>query len=302
MAIHGGAGVIDAIDMSPQMDRAYREGLAQALEAGSRVLAAGGPSIDAVVAAVCVMEDTPLFNAGRGAAFTTDGRNELDASIMDGATLRAGAVALVTRAKNPVKLAKLVMERTRHVMLAGAAADALAEAHGLEVAGPEYFYTQRRWDALQKVKRASSTREESVAEADKHGTVGAVALDAAGNLAAATSTGGYTNKMTGRVGDSPIIGAGTYANNATVAVSATGQGEYFIRAVAAHTVSALMEFRDWNVEQAADHVIHSRLKALGGMGGLIALDRNGNIAMPFSTPGMYRGHMNVGGTPIIDIY
>ena len=303
MAIHGGAGVIEATDMSPQMERAYREGLAEALEAGSRVLAAGGPSIDAVVAAVCVMEDSPLFNAGRGAAFTEEGRNELDASIMDGATLRAGAVTLVTRARNPVKLAKLVMERTRHVMLAGPAADALAEAHGLETADPDYFFTQRRWDALQKMKSAANAqRLESVAEADKHGTVGAVALDAEGNLAAATSTGGYTNKMTGRVGDSPIVGAGTYASNATVAVSATGQGEYFIRTVAAHTVSALMEFRDWNVEQAADHVIRIRLKALGGTGGLIALDRNGNVAMPFSTPGMYRAHMKVGGAPSIDIF
>jgi len=256
-----------------------------------------------VVAAVCVMEDSPLFNAGRGATFTAEGRNEFDASIMDGATLRAGAVAVVTRAKNPVRLAKLVMESTRHVMLAGPAADALAEAHGLEVADPDYFFTQRRWDALQKMKSAASTqRQESVAEADKHGTVGAVALDAEGNLAAATSTGGYTNKMTGRVGDSPIVGAGTYANNATVAVSATGQGEYFIRAVAAHTVSALMEFRNWSVEEAAGHVIRSRLKALGGTGGLIALDRNGNIAMPFSTPGMYRAHMKVGGAPTIEIF
>ena len=303
MAIHGGAGVVEAIDMSPEMERAYREGLAQALEAGSRVLAAGGPSIDAVVEAVCVMEDSPLFNAGRGATFTEEGRNELDASIMDGATLRAGAVTLVTRARNPVRLAKLVMERTRHVMFAGPAADALAEAHGLEIADPDYFFTQRRWDALQKMKSAASAqRQESVAEADKHGTVGAVALDSKGNLAAATSTGGYTNKMTGRVGDSPIVGAGTYANNATVAVSATGQGEYFIRTVAAHTVSALMEFRDWNVEQAADHVIRIRLKALGGTGGLIALDRNGNIAMPFSTSGMYRAHMKVGGAPAIDIF
>jgi L-asparaginase / beta-aspartyl-peptidase len=303
MAIHGGAGVIRRTDMSPQMEREYREGLAQALEAGSRVLAAGGPSVDAVVAAVCVMEDSPLFNAGRGAAFTEDGLNELDAAIMDGATLRAGAVTLVTRVKNPVKLAKVVMERTRHVMFGGAAAEALARAHELEIVGTDYFFTQRRWDALQKIKSAASAqRQEAVAEADKHGTVGAVALDCDGNLAAATSTGGYTNKMTGRIGDSPIVGAGTYANNATVAVSATGQGEYFIRAVAAHTLSALMEFRGWNVEQAAEHVIRERLKALGGTGGLIALDRNGNIAMPFSTPGMYRAHMKVGGAPTVDIF
>ena len=303
IAIHGGAGVVERIDMSPQMDRAYRDGLAQALEAGGSILAAGGSSLDAVVAAVCVMEDSPLFNAGRGATFTAEGRNELDASIMDGATLRAGAVTLVTRARNPVKLARLVMERTRHVMFAGPAADALAEAHGLEMVDPDYFFTQRRWDALQKMKSAThAQRQETLAEADKHGTVGAVALDCEGNLAAATSTGGYTNKMTGRVGDSPIVGAGTYANNASVAVSATGQGEYFIRAVAAHTVSALMEFRNWPVEQAAEHVIRERLKALGGTGGLIALDRNGNIAMPFSTPGMYRAHMKAGGAPAIDIF
>ena len=303
IAIHGGAGVIQRADMSPQIEREYREGLAQALEAGSRVLAAGGPSIDAVVAAVCVMEDSPLFNAGLGAAFTADGRNELDAAIMDGATLRAGAVTLVTRVRNPVKLAKVVMERTRHVMFGGAAAEALAREHELEIVGTDYFFTQRRWDALQKIKSAASApRQEAVAEADKHGTVGAVALDCEGNLAAATSTGGYTNKMTGRIGDSPIVGAGTYANNATAAVSATGQGEYFIRAVAAHTLSALMEFRNWSVEQAAEHVIRERLKALGGGGGLIALDRNGNIAMPFSSAGMYRGHMKVGGAPTVDIF
>jgi beta-aspartyl-peptidase (threonine type) len=303
VAIHGGAGVISPSEMSPQLERDYRAGLAEALEAGNRVLAAGGLSIDAVVAAVCVMEDTPLFNAGRGAAFTAEGRNELDAAVMDGATLRAGAVTLVTCVKNPVKLAKVVMERTPHVMLAGAGAEAVARAHELEIVDPAYFFTQRRWDALQRMKGAkSSERQEAVAESDKHGTVGAVALDCGGNLAAATSTGGRTHKLAGRVGDSPIIGAGTYANNATVAVSATGEGEYFIRAVAAHTLSALMEFRNWSVGQAAEHVIGERLQALGGSGGLIALDRNGNISMPFSTAGMYRGCMTVGGAPEISIF
>jgi L-asparaginase / beta-aspartyl-peptidase len=301
IAIHGGAGVIARGDMTPQMEREYREALAQALGAGDRLLAAGAPSIDAVVAAVSFMEDTPLFNAGRGAAFTAEGRNELDAAVMEGATLRAGAVTLVTRVKNPVKLAKLVMERTRHVMLAGAGAETLARTCELELVDTDYFFTQRRWDALQRMKTAGS-RHAALAEADKHGTVGAVALDADGNLAAATSTGGRTNKMAGRVGDSPIVGAGTYANNATVAVSATGEGEYFIRAVAAHTISALMEFKDLSVEQAANHVIGERLKALGGTGGLIALDRNGNLAMPFSTAGMYRGHMTTGGVPNVDIY
>jgi beta-aspartyl-peptidase (threonine type) len=303
VAIHGGAGVIGRTDMSPQLERDYREALAAALEAGNRVLAAGGPSIDAVVAAVCVMEDSPLFNAGRGAAFTAEGTNELDAAVMDGATLQAGAVTLVTCVKNPVKLAKVVMERTPHVMLAGAGAEAVARAHELEIVEPEYFFTQRRWDALQRMKSAQTlARQATVAESDKHGTVGAVALDCAGNLAAATSTGGRTNKLPGRVGDSPIIGAGTYANNATAAVSATGEGEYFMREVAAHTLSALMEFKGWSVEQAAEHVILERLQALGGSGGLIALDRKGNISMPFSTPGMYRGCMKVGGAPEIGIF
>ena len=303
VAIHGGAGVIGRTDMSPQLERDYREALAAALEAGNRVLAAGGPSIDAVVAAVCVMEDSPLFNAGRGAAFTVEGTNELDAAVMDGATLQAGTVTLVTCVKNPVKLAKVVMERTPHVMLAGAGAEAVARAHELEIVEPEYFFTQRRWDALQRMKSAQTlARQATVAESDKHGTVGAVALDCAGNLAAATSTGGRTNKLPGRVGDSPIIGAGTYANNATAAVSATGEGEYFMREVAAHTLSALMEFKGWSVEQAAEHVILERLRALGGSGGLIALDRKGNISMPFSTPGMYRGCMKVGGAPEIGIF
>ena len=303
VAIHGGAGVIGRTDMSPQLERDYREALAAALEAGNRVLAAGGPSIDAVVAAVCVMEDSPLFNAGRGAAFTAEGTNELDAAVIDGATLQAGAVTLVTCVKNPVKLAKVVMERTPHVMLAGAGAEAVARAHELEIVEPEYFFTQRRWDALQRMKSAQTlARQATVAESDKHGTVGAVALDRAGNLAAATSTGGRTNKLAGRVGDSPIIGAGTYANNATAAVSATGEGEYFMREVAAHTLSALMEFKGWSVEQAAKHVILERLQALGGSGGLIALDRKGNISMPFSTPGMYRGCMKVGGAPEIGIF
>jgi beta-aspartyl-peptidase (threonine type) len=303
VAIHGGAGVIDRAQMSPQMEREYREGLTLALEAGNRVLAAGGPSIDAVVAAVCVMEDSPLFNAGRGAVFTDEGRNELDAAVMEGATLRAGAVTLVTRVRNPVRLAKLVMERTGHVMLAGAGAEALAQQHELELVDPQYFHTQRRWDALQRIKQAQiAERQTALAETDKHGTVGAVALDSAGNLAAATSTGGRSNKMAGRVGDSPLVGAGTYANNATAAVSATGEGECFIRAVAAHTLSALMEFKGWDVEQAAEYVIHERVKALNGTGGLIALDRYGHLAMPFSTEGMYRGYMKLGDAPQVFVF
>jgi beta-aspartyl-peptidase (threonine type) len=301
LAIHGGAGVIELADMTQDMERAYRSGLEASLAAGRDVLAAGGSSLDAVVAAVSIMEDDPLFNAGRGATFTADGRNELDAAVMDGATLRAGAVALVTRVKNPVRLARLVMERTRHVMLAGEGAEALAREHGLELVEPAFFYTERRWNALQRMKNAPA-KPSAASEAEKHGTVGAVALDCSGNLAAATSTGGYTNKLAGRIGDSPIIGAGTYANNATAAVSCTGEGEFFMRALAAHTVSALMELKGWSVGEAAECVIRERLAAIGGTGGMIALDRSGAVAMPFSTPGMYRGWVRAGGTPTVTIF
>ena len=303
LAIHGGAGVIHRALMSAPVEREYHAALAQSLAAGHRVLAAGGASIDAVIAAVCVMEDSPLFNAGYGAALTAEGRAELDAAVMDGATLGAGAVTMVTTVKNPVRLAKIVMDKTPHVMFAGAGADALARTHGLEMVDPEYFVTQRRVEALQRMQRAADgTRREAVGEAEKHGTVGAVALDRAGNLAAATSTGGRTNQGAGRVGDSPIVGAGTYANNATAAVSGTGEGEYFMRTVAAHTLSALMEFKGWDIERAAACVINERVVALGGSGGLIALDRKGNMAMPFSTPGMYRGYVKADGMPVTRIF
>ena len=303
LAIHGGAGVIERAQMSAKVEREYHAALAEALTAGHRVLAAGRSSMDAVVVAVSVMEDSPLFNAGKGATLTAEGRAELDAAVMDGATLKAGAVTLVTTVKNPVRLARLVMDESPHVMLAGAGADALARKHGLYIVDPGYFITQRRWDALQRVKRADEgARQNALGEAEKHGTVGAVALDCEGNLAAATSTGGRTNKSPGRVGDTPIVGAGTYANNATAAVSATGEGEYFMRAVAAHTLSALMEFKGWDVVRAAKCVIDERLHALGGTGGLIALDRNGNLAMPFSTPGMYRGCIKDDGVPATWIF
>ena len=303
LAVHGGAGVIDASTMTPQIERAYRAGIAAALAAGHRVLAAGGSSLDAVEAAVCSMEDDPQFNAGRGAAFTADGTNELDAAIMDGATLRAGGVTLVTTVRNPIRLARLVMERTRHVLLAGAGAEALARECGLEIVEPAYFHTERRWHALQRMRQAAvAEAPAAITEADRHGTVGAVALDAKGNLAAATSTGGRSNKLAGRIGDSPIIGAGTYANNATAAVSCTGEGEYFMRAVAAHALCALMEMKEWSVERAAEHVVHERLAPLGGHGGLIALDRAGNVAMPFSSTGMYRGIVRTDGVPAVTIY
>ena len=298
LAVHGGAGVIERTRLSPQMERDYREGLAAALAAGRGVLTRGGASLDAVAAAVVAMEDSPLFNAGRGASFTADGEIELDAAIMDGTSLRAGAVSLVTTVKNPVLLARLVMEKTRHVMLAAHGAEALAREHRLEIMPAEYFRTERRWQALQRMRSAAG----AASEAEKHGTVGAVALDREGNLAAATSTGGYTNKRAGRVGDSPIIGAGTYANSTTVAVSCTGEGEHFMRVVAAHTVSLLMEMKGCSIERAASCVIHERLARIGGSGGLIALDRRGNLAMPFSSAGMYRGHVGENHKPVTRIF
>ena len=302
LVVHGGAGVIRRSEMSADKERAYRDGIAAALSAGHAILARGGSSLDAVAAAVTVFEDDPLFNAGRGAVFTADGTNELDASIMDGATLRAGGCTLVTTVKNPVLLARLVMEKTRHVLLAGHGAEALARAHRLATVEPGYFFTERRFDALKRVQKTAAEQAGLNTEADKHGTVGAVALDANGNLAAATSTGGRNNKLSGRVGDSPIVGAGTYANNATVAVSGTGDGEYFMRALAAHSVSALIEHKRWSVERAAEHVVHQQLVALGGSGGLIALDRKGRFAMPFNTEGMYRGHIGPSGAPVVKIY
>jgi len=303
LAVHGGAGVLERAQMTPALERDYRNGLESALKAGHDILAAGGSSLDAVVAAVTVFEDTPLFNAARGAAFTADGTNELDAAVMDGATLRAGAVTLVTTVRNPIQLARLVMERTRHILLAGHGAEALAREHGLETVKPEYYFTERRWNALQRVKEAARNgRNIKVTEAEKHGTVGAVALDSRGNLAAATSTGGRNNKMGGRVGDSPIVGAGTYANNATAAVSCTGEGEYFMRTLAAHTVSVLMELKGWSVERAASHVMHKRLLPLGGKGGMIALDRKGHVAMPFSSAGLYRGVIRADGAPVVNIF
>ena len=303
LAIHGGAGVIDRAQLTEELERAYRAALDKVLAAGRDVLARGGRSVDAVVAAVTVFEDDPLFNAGCGAAFTAEGVNELDAAVMDGATLKAGAVTLVTTVKNPVQLARLVMDKTRHVLLAGHGAEALARLHGLDIVDPRYFFTERRWNALQRIRAtAQAAQRPALTEADRHGTVGAVALDRYGNLAAATSTGGRNNKLAGRVGDSPLIGAGTYADNATAAVSCTGEGEFFITTAAAYTVSALMELKGSTVEDAAQCVIHERLARVGGRGGLIALDAQGNIAMPFSTAGMYRGCVRSGGASTVNIY
>jgi len=302
LAVHGGAGVIERAQMSPQIEADYRAAIAAALENGYRMLVQGGTSMDAVVAAVSTFEDDPLFNAGRGAVLTAAGTTELDAAVMDGANRRAGAVTLVTTVKNPVQLARLVMEKSRHVMLAGHGAEALAREYGLPIVAPEYFHTERRRLALQRVQAAAAARPIELTEADKHGTVGAVALDAQGNLAAATSTGGRNNKLPGRVGDSPLVGAGTYADNATAAISCTGEGEYFMRIVAAHALAALMEMKALSVEAAAHAVIHERLLAAGGRGGLIALDSAGRVAMPFSTPGMYRGVIRADGAPVVGIF
>ncbi|SJZ48763.1 beta-aspartyl-peptidase (threonine type) [Chitinophaga eiseniae] len=313
LVIHGGAGTILKKNMSPAMEEAYKVSLKRALEKGYGVLQSGGSSLDAVEATVCVLEDDSLFNAGKGAVFTHDGRNELDAAIMSGKTRAAGAVAGVTVVKNPISAARAVMEKSEHVMMIGPGAEKFAKEAGLEIVDPSYFRTESRWRGLQK-----ALQEDSLAAArsnaytnpakfgiinkdNKFGTVGAVALDKQGNLAAATSTGGMTNKKYGRVGDSPVIGAGTYANNNTVAVSCTGWGEYYIRNVVAYDLSALIEYKGLSVQDAGKTVI-KKVGDMGGDGGLIALDKNGNMAMPFNTEGMYRGAVTKDGKIEIYIY
>ncbi|HEX6998991.1 MAG TPA: isoaspartyl peptidase/L-asparaginase [Gammaproteobacteria bacterium] len=286
LVIHGGAGETVQGAQDERRERAVREALARVLEEGAAALAAAASSLDVVEQAVCALEDSPLFNAGRGAVFNAHGEHELEASIMDGRTLRAGAVANLRGIKNPVTLARWVMERTPHVCLEGEGAIAFARAHGMELVGPDYFWTEHRWKAL---KAARLHTQEEPGPPPEHGTVGAVALDRRGDLAAATSTGGRTNKLAGRVGDSSIIGAGTYASNASCAVSCTGHGEYFIRATVARDVCALMEYAGEDVRSAAVRVVSRRLARLGGKGGLIAVDRRGEIACVFNTGTMYRG-------------
>src|SRR5437870_7374427 len=307
LVIHGGAGTIDRSKMTPEKEREYRAGLERALAAGYDVLKNGGSSLDATEAAVRVLEDDPHFNAGKGSVFTSAGTNEMDAAIMDGKALAAGAVAALKHVRNPISLARLVMEKSGHVMMDGEGAEAFAKENGMELVDQKYFFTQERWDALRKIKAAEKHRTGGAGKAffitdqDRHGTVGAVALDKNGNLAAATSTGGTTNKRPGRVGDSPVIGAGTYANNATCAVSATGDGEYFIRATVGHDVSALMEYRGMSLKDAAQAALDNVAK-LGGNGGLIAIDHQGNVTLPFNTSGMYRGYVDANGKFAIEIY
>ncbi|MBL7708034.1 MAG: isoaspartyl peptidase/L-asparaginase [Chitinophagaceae bacterium] len=316
LVIHGGAGTILKSQMTPEKEKAYQEALNKALETGYAILKNGGSAMDAVEAAVRTMEDNPLFNAGKGAVFTNEGKNELDAAIMDGKTLAAGSVAGVTTIRNPITAARAVMEKSPHVMMTGKGAEKFAQQQGIEIVDPSYFYTEDRWKGLQRAKSEDSTKMQqdhtdtskkvSLRQPEnkdyKYGTVGAVALDRHGNLAAATSTGGMTNKKFGRVGDAPIIGAGTYANNATVAISGTGWGEYFIRLVMAKSISDMMEFGKMKLKNAADEMIMKRLPALGGDGGLVAVDKNGNIAMPFCTEGMYRGYIKSDGKKEIRIY
>ncbi|MEH6422437.1 isoaspartyl peptidase/L-asparaginase family protein [Pseudomonas sp. CGJS7] len=302
LVIHGGAGV-ERAGLSEQDQKDARAALESALRAGHEKLAAGKPALDAVTAAITVLEDAPQFNAGRGAVFTHDGKNELDSALMDGASLRAGAVAGVRRVKNPILLARAVMEKSKHVMMTGDGAEAFAQENGVTLVDPSYFRTEKRWQQLQKaLKEEASGQAHTEIETAKHfGTVGAVALDAQGHLAAGTSTGGMTNKRYGRVGDSPIIGAGTYAN-ARCAVSGTGWGEYYIRAVAAHEICARVQYAGQSIAEASEGVINGEIPKAGGDGGAIALSSDGRFALPFNTEGMYRGWIGADGVPHVALF
>ncbi|MBR8030630.1 isoaspartyl peptidase/L-asparaginase family protein [Burkholderia vietnamiensis] len=323
VAIHGGAGTILRDAMDSDTERRYRAELDAILQAAQRVLASGGSALDAVTVAVRMLEDCPLFNAGRGAVYTAEGKHELDAAVMDGATLAAGAICCATRVRNPVLAARRVMEASEHVLFAGAGADAFAAAQGLELVEPGYFDTEARHAQWLRARAAAGAMldhdaatfafgagrppeppqpHEPLDPDRKHGTVGAVACDLHGHVAAATSTGGITNKQPGRVGDSPIIGAGCYADDATCAVSATGTGEMFIRLATAHDVAAQIAYRGASLADAAHDVVMNKLPRLAGRGGIIAVDAHGNVAMPFNTEGMYRGYARVGAAPVVGIY
>lgn len=313
IVIHGGAGTILKENMSDSLEQAYKAKLEEAIRTGHEILANGGTAIEAVQRTINIMENSPLFNAGKGAVFTNDGKNELDASIMEGETLNAGAVSGVTTVKNPINLAWEVMENSEHVMLSGKGAEQFAKERNLEIVDPKYFYTENRFKSLERLKARDSEKTEldhdsKTAFVDpfikdsKFGTVGCAALDKNGNLAAGTSTGGMTNKKWGRIGDAPIIGAGTYANNKTAAISATGWGEFFIRGVVAYDISAMMEYKGMSLAEAAKEVIQNKNPELGGNGGIIAIDRNGNVSMEFNTAGMYRAKMNKDRDLEIGIY
>ena len=308
IVIHGGAGTILKENMSDSLEEAYRQKLKQAITEGHSILKNGGTSMQAVTKTINIMEDSSLFNAGKGAVFTHEETNELDASVMDGKTLNAGAVTGVTRIRNPIDLALAVMEQSPHVMLSGTGAETFAEEKGFSLVDPSYFHTDARYKQLQKIKKREKDNligvsfEDPFIKESKFGTVGCAALDKHGNLAAGTSTGGMTNKRWSRIGDAPIIGAGTYANNATCAVSSTGWGEFFIRGMVAHDISAMMEYKGVSLQEAASEVIQKKIPALGGDGGIVSIDKDGNVAMEFNTAGMYRAHMNSKGELIVRIY
>lgn len=308
IAIHGGAGTILKSMMTDEKEITYRERLIASLDSGYDVLVKGGSATDAVEAAIVIMEDSPLFNAGKGAVFTHEGDNEQDACIMDGKTRNVGAVAGVKRIANPIKLARLVMDYSKHVLLSGDGAEVFAQLNGMKLVDKEYFHTDHRWNQLQlAIRREKKQQAEQIQldhsdDRDKIGTVGAVAMDSHGNLAAATSTGGMTNKRYGRIGDSPIIGAGTFADNNTCAISATGVGEHIMRAVLAYDIAALMEYKKLSLEDAANIVVRKKLAMLEGTGGLVGVDKDGNVAMPFNSAGMYRGFRKAGEEPSVAIF
>lgn len=291
IAVHGGAGAMSKDKMTPEMDKEYRASLQAALDRGKKILSEGGSALDAVEETINMLEDNPLFNAGKGAVFTHDGRNELDAAIMDGSNLAAGAIAGVTDIKNPITAARRVMTNSDHVLLTGLGASQFAKEQGIEIVPAEYFYTESRYNDLQEILKR-----------EKNGTVGCCALDKSGNLAAGTSTGGMANKKYNRVGDAPIIGAGTYANNNTCAVSATGHGEFFIRWTVAHDISALMEYKNLSLAEASELVVNDKLVKAGGSGGVISVDKAGNVSMPFNSKGMFRAFATADGKEGVFIY
>jgi len=303
IAIHGGAGNILRKNITNSEEQAYKTLLNKALNTGCNLLRENKKAVDAVEAAVKIMENSPLFNAGKGSVFTNDGTNEMDAAIMDGKTRKSGAIAGVTTIKNPISLAKKIMEKSNHILLVGKGAEKFAKEHKIELVNAEYFFSQKRYNHYQKIKSSVYSQLDHSDNQDyKYGTVGAVALDKFGNLSAATSTGGMTNKKYGRVGDSPLIGAGTYANNQTCAVSCTGHGEYFIQEVVAYDIHALMQYKNMSLKEATTYVIDDKLKKMGGSGGVIAIDGAGNISLPFNTAGMYRAYQKSDGTSRVLIF